>query len=73
MEVLLEQSQEVDLLMAGSRGYGPLGAVLLGGTTRQLTQAAACPLIVIPRDRSLDLGGGCLAAVTASAVAANRR
>jgi nucleotide-binding universal stress UspA family protein len=56
IEVLLEQSQEVDLLVAGSRGYGPLGAVLLGSTTRELTQAAGCPMIVIPRDRSLDLG-----------------
>jgi len=55
-EVLLEESHEVDLLMAGSRGYGPLGAVLLGSTTRELTQAAACPLIVFPRGRSLDLG-----------------
>jgi nucleotide-binding universal stress UspA family protein len=57
VEVLVEQSHEVDLLMAGSRGYGPLGAVLLGSTTRELTNAAGCPLIIIPRGRSLDLGG----------------
>jgi nucleotide-binding universal stress UspA family protein len=56
VEVLLEQSREVDLLIAGSRGYGPIGAVLLGSTTRELMQAAECPLIVIPRGRSLDLG-----------------
>lgn len=56
VEVLVEQSHEVDLLMSGSRGYGPLGAVLLGSTTRELTHAAGCPLVIIPRGRSLDLG-----------------
>ena len=54
--VLLEQSREVDLLVTGSRGYGPLGAVLLGSTTRELTQSAECPIIVVPRGRSLDFG-----------------
>ena len=57
VQVLLEQSREVDVLITGSRGYGPLNAVLLGSTTRGLTQAAECPLIVIPRGRDLDLGG----------------
>ena len=56
VDVLLEQSREVDVLMAGSRGYGPLGAVLLGSTTRELMNGAECPVIVIPRGRSLDLG-----------------
>lgn len=54
-EVLASQSEELDLLVAGSRGYGPLGAVLLGGTTHRLLNAAACPLIVVPRGRPLDL------------------
>jgi nucleotide-binding universal stress UspA family protein len=56
VHVLLEQSREVDVLFVGSRGYGPLHAVLLGSTTRKLTEAAECPLIVIPRGRDLDLG-----------------
>ena len=56
VHVLLEQSREVDVLFVGSRGYGPLHAVLLGSTTRKLTEAAECPLIVIPRGRELDLG-----------------
>lgn len=55
-DVLIEQSHEVDLLLAGSRGYGPLSAVLLGSTTRELTREAGCPLIIIPRGHSLDLG-----------------
>jgi nucleotide-binding universal stress UspA family protein len=54
-EVLAAQSEELDLLVAGSRGYGPIGAVLLGGTTHRLLTGAACPLIVIPRGRPLDL------------------
>lgn len=54
-EVLAAQSEDLDLLVAGSRGYGPLGAVLLGGTTHRLLTAAACPLVVAPRGRPLDL------------------
>ena len=52
VDVLVEQSRELDVLLTGSRGYGPLGAVLVGGTTRELTTAAECPLIVFPRRRS---------------------
>jgi nucleotide-binding universal stress UspA family protein len=55
-DVLLEQSRRLDVLVAGSRGYGPLGAVLLGGTTRGLIHGAACPMIVVPRGRTLELG-----------------
>jgi nucleotide-binding universal stress UspA family protein len=54
-EALAAQSEELDLLVAGSRGYGPLGAVLLGSTTHRLMRASACPLIVTPRGRPLDL------------------
>lgn len=54
-EVLAGQSEELDLLVAGSRGYGPIGAVLLGGTTHRLLAAAACPLIVVPRGQPLEL------------------
>ena len=53
-DVLLEHSRQLDLLVAGSRGYGPLGAVLLGSTTRKLMRGAACPLIVVPRGRTLE-------------------
>ena len=35
--------------MCGSRGYGPLGSVLLGGVSRRLVHRAACPVIVVPR------------------------
>jgi nucleotide-binding universal stress UspA family protein len=48
----LEQfSNDVDLLVCGSRGYGTLGSVLLGGVSRRLIHSATCPVIVVPRGR----------------------
>ena len=52
-DVLLQQSQQLDVLVAGSRGYGPLGAVLLGSTTRELMHGAGCPVVIVPRGRAL--------------------
>jgi nucleotide-binding universal stress UspA family protein len=46
-DLLLAASSELDLLVCGSRGYGPRPAVLLGGVTRQLTAGARCPVIVL--------------------------
>ncbi len=53
VDVLVERSRDVDLLLAGSRGYGPLGAVLLGSTTHDLARLAHCPLLITPRGREL--------------------
>lgn len=54
-EVLAAQADELDLLVVGSRGYGPLGAVLLGSTSSHLAHTAGCPLLVTPRDTRFDL------------------
>jgi len=43
---------EVDLLVCGSRGYGPVRRVLLGGVLRKLVRRAACPVVVVPRGAS---------------------
>jgi nucleotide-binding universal stress UspA family protein len=43
------QSESVDLMILGSRGYGPTRAVLLGGVTHAVVREAACPVIVLPR------------------------
>ena len=48
-DALLSVSSNVDLLVMGSRGYGPGLAVLLGGVSRRLTMAARCPVLVMPR------------------------
>lgn len=39
----------VDLLVAGSRGYGPVTRVLLGSVSTQLIHMAPCPVLVVPR------------------------
>ena len=46
---LAAQTECVDLMVVGSRGYGPATAVLLGGVTHKLIRKAACPVIVLPR------------------------
>jgi nucleotide-binding universal stress UspA family protein len=47
--VLAEQTKSVDLMIVGSRGYGPHRAVLLGSVSGRLVREAACPVIVLPR------------------------
>jgi nucleotide-binding universal stress UspA family protein len=48
-ELLIGVSEHLDLLVCGSRGYGPLRAVLLGGVSRRVAAAAGCPVVVLPR------------------------
>ena len=42
---------QVDVLLCGSRGYGPALRVLLGGVAARLVRRARSPLIVVPRGR----------------------
>ena len=46
---LASRSSELDLLFVGSRGYGPLQAVVLGGTNGPLMREAHCPVIALTR------------------------
>ena len=48
--ILTEASEQLDLLVVGSRGYGPMHAVMVGGVAGRLVREAACPVIVVPRD-----------------------
>lgn len=48
-EFLIAASENVDVLVCGSRGYGPARAVLLGGVSRRVTTEAHCPVIVLAR------------------------
>jgi nucleotide-binding universal stress UspA family protein len=42
-------SADLDLLVVGSRGYGPLRAVLLGSVSTPVVRSAQSPLVVLPR------------------------
>ncbi len=57
--LLASESSELDLLVVGSRGYGPLRAALLGSVSSALVRSAQSPLVVVPRgmhDESADQG-----------------
>jgi len=41
--------EDADLLVVGSRGYGPVLRVLLGSVSTRLIHIAPCPVLVIPR------------------------
>ena len=55
-DVLIGLSETVDILVMGSRGYGPLKAVLLGGVSGQVIRSAACPVVVVPRRAASSIG-----------------
>jgi hypothetical protein len=44
---------DVDLLVCGSRGYGPVRRVLLGGVSSRLIRGARLPVAVVPRAASV--------------------
>lgn len=48
-EELAVYSASLDLLVLGSRGYGPIGRLVHGSTTQQLARVARCPLLVLTR------------------------
>ena len=46
---LASASHDLDLLVCGSRGRGPLRAVLLGSVAERLLRGAGCPVVIVPR------------------------
>jgi nucleotide-binding universal stress UspA family protein len=48
-EELTAFTDEVDLLVVGSRSYGPLRRLIFGSTSAHLARTARCPLLVLPR------------------------
>jgi nucleotide-binding universal stress UspA family protein len=42
-------AEQPDLLVVGSRGYGPAKRVLLGGVTSRLVRSTPCPILVVPK------------------------
>jgi nucleotide-binding universal stress UspA family protein len=47
-DALAAASADLDLLVCGSRGYGPMRTLLVGGTSHALVRKAACPVLVVP-------------------------
>jgi nucleotide-binding universal stress UspA family protein len=54
-EIVEATKAGVDLLVAGSRGYGPLRSVIVGSVSRHLVDHAACPVLVIPRSAEAEV------------------
>ena len=48
-DALTAFTDEVDLLVVGSRSYGPLRRLMFGSTSAHLARTARCPLLVLPR------------------------
>jgi nucleotide-binding universal stress UspA family protein len=46
---LIAQSAELDLLVTGSRSYGPVRRVFVGSVSRTLVREVSCPIVVVPR------------------------
>jgi nucleotide-binding universal stress UspA family protein len=51
-DALLALSGDVDLLVIGSRRWGPAARVLLGSTGEALLHDAACTVLMVPRPES---------------------
>ena len=48
-ETVANACKDADLLVTGSRDYGPLERVLLGSIASRLVHTAPCPVLVVPR------------------------
>ena len=50
---LVAESADVDVLVMGSRGWGPVRAVLLGSVSDAVVAQSAAPVVVVPRGTSV--------------------
>ncbi len=46
---LADAAHDLDLLVTGSRGYGPVRRLMLGSTSTRLVHEAPCPVLVLTR------------------------
>jgi nucleotide-binding universal stress UspA family protein len=44
----IAKQEQADLIVAGTRGHGPVAGLLLGSVTHRLVQIAQCPVLVVP-------------------------
>ena len=47
-KVLLEHSDDAELMVVGRRGHGSFREMLLGSISRQVVVHAKCPLVIVP-------------------------
>lgn len=52
--ILANEAVELDLLIVGSAGHGPLGHLLLGSVSGELMRTAPCPVMALPRMAHVD-------------------
>lgn len=71
VDALARAAADLDLLVAGSRGYGPLGGTLLGSVSHGLFHHAPCPVIILPRSAEAHPEAQAETGATASAGAAD--
>jgi nucleotide-binding universal stress UspA family protein len=55
---LADAAHELDLLVTGSRGYGPVRRLMLGSTSTRLVHEAPCPVLVLTRGAHVDREAG---------------
>ena len=53
-EKIVEAGAGLDLLVLGSRGYGPIRRALLGGVSAKVMRSAQCPVLIVPRGAGED-------------------
>jgi nucleotide-binding universal stress UspA family protein len=53
-ELLCEASSATDMLMIGSRHWGPIARIVLGGTGEYVVRHAHCPVLLVPRAAAHD-------------------
>jgi len=62
-----EAAKRVDLLVMGSRGYGPIRRVLLGSVSAPVVRHCPCPVLVVPRGATDERTSGDSTAVAGEA------
>jgi nucleotide-binding universal stress UspA family protein len=50
-KILIDASENADLMVVGSRGGGGFGALFLGSVSSQVVHHAKCPVVVVPVGR----------------------
>lgn len=56
-ETIVDAVHDADVLVMGSRGYGPVRGVLLGSVSHDVVDHAPCPVVVVPRGVEGDVLG----------------